>query len=163
MLDEPVRYAQMQQGHHDTPWAASTSLDRRAGAAHDGILLDGHDARDAASAISMIEFLIQRLDEAHIDERGVEPIGNLAGRFDQRAERENGKPAASFARDTVRARRGSRSSRRPIGTPGPAPRGYRTAEGADSVVPVKSIWRHSFSSAGAMITMFGMQRRNVRS
>ena len=115
------------------------------------------------AAISMHEFLIQRLDEAHVDERGVEPLGDLAGRFDQRAERENGKSAAAFAAvlcapDGQRGHLGDQRHARARCRADSAP-----PTGADSVVAVYSIWRHSFSSAGAMITMFGMQRRKVRS
>ena len=45
------------------------------------------------------------------------------------------------------------------GTPSAVPRGKRTAIGPSYAIAVATMWRSSFSSFGAITTMFGMARR----
>ncbi len=45
------------------------------------------------------------------------------------------------------------------GTPSAEPRGKRSAAGPGCSIAVFSIWRSSFSSLGAITTMFGSARR----
>ena len=75
------------------------------------------------AAIAMHEFLIEWLDEAHVDERRIQPLGDLSRRLDQRAERENRQTAAAFAAQLRAADRQRRHFCGDGARPGPVPRG----------------------------------------
>ena len=92
--------------------------DRAAGAARDDVLLDS-DERAMRGRDAQDQLFIERLDEAQVDERRIELLGDaLAGRH-HRADRDDRKPAATFASqlrlaDRQRSHRRLRSRR-----PGP--------------------------------------------
>ena len=70
--------------------------DRRAGSPGDRILLNGHD-RAMPLGKGDQQLLIQGLDEAHIDQTGIEPLGNLVRALQQRTEYQQRQPAAALA------------------------------------------------------------------
>jgi hypothetical protein len=93
----------------------------RARAADNRVFLDRHDGTVARRKRSH-EVLIERLDEAHVDERGIQLLGNLLRGIHERAKCQYRKAAASLRGAAVRVRAAGPSSAT-IGTPGPVPRG----------------------------------------
>src|SRR5450631_3334826 len=77
VFDEAVRYADMEQRQLHV-MGGEQLADARAGAADDGVLLDRDDG-PVTCGERHNQLLIERLDEAHVDERSVQALGDLAG------------------------------------------------------------------------------------
>jgi len=92
-----------------------------------------HD-RAVSSRQADDERIIERLYETHIDQRRVQPLGNLAGRIKERAECKNCQPTAP-SRPSERDRRQSLHFSDDWNA-GSRAAGYRTADGDDRVVRV---------------------------
>jgi len=93
MLDEAVGDADLQQGQ-PLGFGGEQLGDRCAGPAESDVFLDGHQCAVARGEREH-EVLVQELDEAHVDERGVQALGDLARRIQQRAEGEHCQAACS--------------------------------------------------------------------
>ena len=134
---------------------------RAAGASGDHALLDVTSA-SCSRASRHHEIDVERLDEAHVGDGRVERLGRRERGMQHRAEGQDRdamrrvlrlapqlRPCRSAARSSrLRSQRPAR--RRADSAP---PRAFRMR------LPVYSICRHSFSSAGAITVMFGRQRR----
>src|ERR1700676_1097209 len=77
VFDEAVRYADMEQRQLHV-MGGEQLADARAGAADDGVLFDRDDG-PVTCGERHDQLLIERLDEAHVDERSVQALGDLAG------------------------------------------------------------------------------------
>jgi hypothetical protein len=77
---------------------------RAAGATRDRVLLDRHDAlvRRGERANRV---LVQRLDEAHVDQRGVEALGDVAARCEHRSKCQQQQARPALAPDLGLAER----------------------------------------------------------
>src|SRR5256885_969901 len=114
VLDEAVGNAKLQ--HRQLQSFGGEHLeDGGAGPAVRGVLLDGHE-RAMARGERHHQTLIEWLDEAHVDERGLEGLRDRLRRRHQRAERQQREPALALApqlrladrqRAELRAHRGS--------------------------------------------------------
>ena len=124
VIDERIGQSELQQ-RDDDAGGGERFGDRAAGAAGDDVLLD-RDQRIVLARELAHELGVERLDEAHVGDRGVELFGGGERRADHAAERQD--------RDAVRAprrrpahlaladrQRGHRATR--PATPGPVPRG----------------------------------------
>ena len=69
------------------------------------------------------QLLVQRLDEAQVDERGVELLGDALARRNHRADGDDREAAAAFTAHLRLADRQRASSSASMATPGPWPRG----------------------------------------
>mmetsp|Transcript_85589 Transcript_85589/g.238151 ORF Transcript_85589/g.238151 Transcript_85589/m.238151 type:complete len:669 (-) Transcript_85589:2867-4873(-) len=95
MLDELVRQAQLQ--HRDGDAGGVQGLGHgAAGTAHQATVFDGDD-RVVATRQFGHQLSIQRLHKAHVGDRGVETLGGLQRRVEQRAKGQDGHalPAAA--------------------------------------------------------------------
>src|SRR6267378_1779070 len=114
VLDEAVGNAELQYRQLQTLGGEHLE-DRGASPAVRGVLLDGHE-RAMPRGERHHQILIEWLDEAHVDERGVEGLRDRLRRRQQRAERQQRQPALALApqlrladrqRGELRAHRGS--------------------------------------------------------
>ena len=116
MLDEAVGNAELQHRQLQT-FGGEHLEDRGASTAVGGVLLEGHErAMPCGERDNQVR--VERLDEAHVDERGVEGFRDRLGRRHQRAERQQRQPAVALApqlrladrqRAQLRGHRGSRT------------------------------------------------------
>src|SRR3984957_8271531 len=110
VFDEAVRYPDMEQRQLHA-MGGEQFADARAGAADDGVLLDRDDGAMTRGK-RQDQLLVERLDEAHVDQRGIQALGDLAGGVDQRAEGQDREPAAAFASHLSAPQRQGRHFRR---------------------------------------------------
>ena len=105
------------------PRAARHSATRAAGAAGDDVFLDRDDRR-VRRREPRDQLFVERLDEPHVDQRRVEPLGDRARTGATIVPNaSSSKPAATFAAHLRPADRQRRASRARSRTPGPWPRG----------------------------------------
>src|SRR5678815_5316311 len=86
VVDEAIRQA---EHHHLLARARQRLANRAARPAHDLVLFHGHDQMMRVGD-PFQEIDIQRLDEAHVDHRGVERVAGFERRLEHRAESEDG-------------------------------------------------------------------------
>ena len=128
------------------------------------VLLDGDDR---AAALGEVEDqpLVERLDEAGVDDRGADAVGGeqVGGALGGEHHRADGED-----RDVVALAQRSRPGRSGAACSGVVDRhadagaarvAHRDRAGRRAPSRSSSMWRSSFSSFGAMIVMFGRQRR----
>src|ERR1700730_909837 len=95
VFDEAVGNTELQQRDLHT-FGGEQLADRGARPAARGVLLDGHErARPCGERDNQV--LVERLDEAHVDERGVERFRDRLARGHQRTERQQRQPALALA------------------------------------------------------------------
>src|SRR5450755_3675482 len=95
VLDESVGNTDLQ--HRDLyAGGCEQFTDGGACTAHDGVFFYGHE-RAVPSCQADDERSIERFDEAHVDKRGVQPLGDLAGRLEQSAENKYCQATAALA------------------------------------------------------------------
>src|SRR5690242_21899971 len=95
MLDEAVGNTQL-QNRYEQPFRGQELAYCRACTPDGRVFLDRDDGPMALRQGDH-EVLVHRFDEPHVDERGVEALGDLLRRVEQRAKYENREAATTFA------------------------------------------------------------------
>src|SRR6266404_2860729 len=94
VLNEAVGNTELQQRHLQAQGCKELA-DRGAGAAECRVFLDGHDGA-VARRQGNHKTLVEGFHEAHVDERGVEALGDFLRSIDQGAECQERESAAPF-------------------------------------------------------------------